>query len=554
MAVLMVPPLDDTDWPTLGPQVVEWMEDNLVFGPGDVRGEPYRLDDEKRGVLYRLYEVFPKGHPQAGRRRFKRGGISVRKGWAKTELAAAVAAAELHPDAPVRCDGWDASGEPVGVGVRDPYVPMVAYTEEQSEELAYGALVVMLGEGPLADDFDIGVERVLVIGGNGKPAGKAVALAAAPDSRDGARTTCQIFDETHRQASARLLHAHETMLANIPKRLGADAWTLEVTTAFEPGKGSVAEGTHEYAQLVEAGEIPDSRLFYYHRFASDVHDLDTPDGMRAAVIEASGPAAAFTDVDAIVDLGMDPKRDRRYWERVWLNRVVASSAQVFPVSRWDDLSEAGWRPPAGATVTLGFDGSRTQDATGLVGTDLDSGRQFRLALWERPTDAQGRPVEDWEVPADEVDAAVAEAFRRWDVLRMYADPYWWETHVSEWTGRHGFVRLGKRRMPRVMEWPTNRPRPMALAVKAYVGAIRTGEVLNDGDPDFRRHLANARRHDINQLDEDGTPLFTMRKERPDSPLKMDLAMAGCLSWEAHRDVLALGARAHKSRSRVPQTI
>jgi hypothetical protein len=138
MSVLMVPPLDDVLWPTLGPQVIEFIESYLVFGPGDLRGQPARVDAEKRALICRMYEVYPQGHPQVGRRRFKRVAISLRKGSAKTELLAWIAACELHPDGPVRCDGFDANGEPVGVGVIDPYIPMVAYTEEQgqSERLA----------------------------------------------------------------------------------------------------------------------------------------------------------------------------------------------------------------------------------------------------------------------------------------------------------------------------------------------------------------------------------------------------------------------------------
>jgi phage terminase large subunit-like protein len=50
-----------------------------------------------------MYEIYPQGHTQAGRRRFKRVGLSLAKGLAKTEFAAWIAACELHPDAPVRC-------------------------------------------------------------------------------------------------------------------------------------------------------------------------------------------------------------------------------------------------------------------------------------------------------------------------------------------------------------------------------------------------------------------------------------------------------------------
>lgn len=189
MTILCVPAIEESPWPSLGPQVCSFIEDYLVFGPGDLRGEPARLDSEKRALIYRAYEVFPPGHPQAGRRRFKRVAISLRKGSAKTEFAAWIAAAELHPDGPVRCDGFDAYGRPVGRGVVDPYIPMVAYTEEQSEDLAYGALRVILQYSQIADDFDIGLERIMRVNGDGK----AVALASAPDARDGARTTFQHF-------------------------------------------------------------------------------------------------------------------------------------------------------------------------------------------------------------------------------------------------------------------------------------------------------------------------------------------------------------------------
>ena len=147
--ILTVPQDGDKLYPTLGPLVCDWIEENLVFGPGDLRGQPAVLDDDKRALIWRMYEVYPKGHPFAGRRRFKRVGISLPKGLAKTEMAAWIAAAELHPEAPVRCVGWEYDKKakawvPQGGPVTDPYIPLVAYTEEQSDELAYGALKAIL--------------------------------------------------------------------------------------------------------------------------------------------------------------------------------------------------------------------------------------------------------------------------------------------------------------------------------------------------------------------------------------------------------------------------
>jgi hypothetical protein len=45
-------------------------------------------------------------------------------------------------------------------------------------------------------------------------------------------------------------------------------------------------------------------------------------------------------------------------------------------------------------------------------------------------------------------------------------------------------------------------------------------------------------------------MWTVRKEYRGSPLKIDGAMAGDLSWEARGDAVAAGATAKKRRRRV----
>lgn len=195
MALLVVPPFEaDEPWPTLGPQVCDLIEERMVFGPGSLQGDPAVLDDDKRAAIYSMYEVYPKEHPLAGRRRYKRAGYCVRKGLAKTELMAWISQAELHPEGPVRCDGFDAYGEPVGRPVKAPYIPLLSVTVEQVEELAYGALFYMVTEGPDADLFDATLDRIVRLSPSGRADGKAIALSNSPGARDGARTTFQGFD------------------------------------------------------------------------------------------------------------------------------------------------------------------------------------------------------------------------------------------------------------------------------------------------------------------------------------------------------------------------
>lgn len=529
--ILTVPDDGRALYPTLGPEICDWIEADLCFGPGDLRGQPAIVDDEKRALIYRMYEVFPVGHERAGRRRFRRCALSLVKGSAKTELAAWIAAAELHKDAPVRCVGWK-KGKPIGGPVTDPFVVLVAYTEEQSDELAYGALRCILEESAIGKDFDIGLERILRKDG----AGKAVSLAGSPNARDGARTTFQAFDETHRHTLPRLKQAHQTMMANLPKRKLADAWALEITTAPEPGAGSIAEATMEYAQQIADGRIADADLFFFHRQAGDEHDLTTKEGARAAAIEASGASASWRDIDAIVAQWADPTTDRTYWERVYCNRLVKGSSQAFDVEQWKALAAPTNPVKDGDLITVGFDGALFHDSTGIVATHVETGYQWLAGLWERP--ATLRPELPWQVPEAEVDVAMRGLFARFTVWRLYADPPYWQSWIAAWRGDFG--------EERVIEWWTNRRRQMTTALEGFVTAIRTGSITHDGSKDTARHLGNARKKELAERDEQGKALWLIQKERPDSPHKIDAAMASVLSWEARTDAIAAGATKTKA--------
>lgn len=504
-----------------------------MFGPGSLKGQQAKLDDEKRAIIWRAYEVYPKGHPREGRRRFQRVGISLPKGSSKTELVAWIAFAELHPDGPVRFDGWDARGNPVGRPVRDPYIPMVGVSEEQTEELAYGALVVVCTEGPDADLFDVTLDRILRLDDYGRADGKAVALAGSPNSRDGARTTHQAFDETHRLYLPRAREAHQTMLANLTKRPLDDPWHIEVTTAGELGQGSIAEDTHREAEAIRDGEYPNPDLLYHHRQAGDGHDLKTLAGRIAAVAEARGGVGEYApgQFEDIARQWDRPKADKSYLERVWLNRWIRQDAQAFDPVLTESLRTAGARIPDGELVTLGFDGARFRDATAIVATDVETGLQELVALWERPLDLL--ESEDWEVPELEVTDALTAAMARWQVWKAWADPPHWTETVASWAARWP---------DQVEEWWTNRPRPMAHGIRTYNEARRAGEVHYADSPladRLERHLGAAGRAPVNTWHE-GEQLFILRKLHPDR--KFDAGMAAVLSWLARLEAVSKGAK------------
>lgn len=561
MAVLIVPAVD-LSFPTLGPSLVQFIEERFVFGPGSLAGQPAHLDDEKKAALYRLYEVYPQGHRLAGRRRFQRGAIEWRKGLAKTEFAAWVAGAELHPEAPVRCDGFDAYGNAVGRPVAFPYIPMMAHTQEQVSELAYGVLKYVLEECPDADLFDPSLDRIMRKGPSGRADGKAVPVANSPGSRDGALTSFQHFDEPHRLYLPSHKAAHETMDANLVKRPLEDPWSLYTSTAGQPGQGSIEEDVRTEAEQIADGTIDAPQLFFFSRWAGEEHVDLVPrpatadaeavtkeqalENRIAAVADATGPAGEYGpgQFESIARKWDRPKADHAYLERVWLNRWRKSNSMAFDLTKIRDLRRESEVIAPGAFITLGFDGARYKDATGIVGTDIRTGMQQLLGGWERPDD-----VDEWEVDEIEVTATLEHILDTYDVWKMYGDPPHWTETMGSWSVRWP---------DQIEEWWTARPKTMAYTLREYVELINSGSITFGGSEeeldDLLRHLGNAGRKDLKIRDDEGQPLWILQKQDGRDDLKFDFGMAAVLSAKARLDAIKEGAKPRRRKRRAPRRL
>jgi hypothetical protein len=129
---------------------------------------------------------------------------------------------------------------------------------------------------------------------------------------------------------------------------------------------------------------------------------------------------------------------------------------------------------------------------------------------------------------------VAEVFERYIVWRAYVDDqYIRDVLVEKWQNRFGHRR--------VVVWHTNRPRPIAWAVRNYEDAVSGGDVSHDGNATFVEHIRHSRRRMLTVLDDKERPMHTLAKDSHGSPRKIDAAMAAVLSWEARSDCIAAGA-------------
>jgi phage terminase large subunit-like protein len=520
---------------------VEHIEKYLCHGPGDVVGESIELDDEFYAFVVKAYRL----DPDTGRRVYRRGFLSRAKGRAKSELAGMLVCAEAL--FPVRFDGWDARGEPVGRPVRSPFIRCLA-TEEGQSGNTYDNVSTMLEYlvEHHGDDFpgiDIGKSaqtssRIVLH----QQRGEITPSTASSAAKDGGKETFAVFDETHLYVLPELRRMHSTVRRNLRKRKEAEPWCLETSTMYEPGQDSVAEATHTYYKAIREGRVRDADaagLLFDHRQAPDGTDLADRDALLAGLRAAYGPAASWMDLDGIVAEIWDPQSAPSDSRRYWLNQPVAAEDALLDPAEWARcLSELRLQP--GDEVVLGFDGGKTDDATALVAMRVSDRLVQPIGIWERP---DGPLAKGWEVDRRQVSDLVAHAFGMYSVCGFFADVKLWESYIDEWSDTYRDELLVKSSPKSLIGYDMRgRQQELTLATEALVQAIRDGKLPHTGHPVLTRHVGNARRRP-NRWG------VSFGKESRESPKKVDAFAAMQLADMARRALLASPEWSKRSKKR-----
>jgi hypothetical protein len=518
------------EFPTLGHQVADWIADRCAVPDGERMGEPFVLTPEQLRFVLWHYRL----HPDAAANPatpsapfvFRRSQIVRPQKWGKGPLGAALICAEAA--GPVLFDGWDADGRPVGRPWVTPWIQVTACSEDQTDNV-YRALLPMIELGRLGLEVpDTGETRINLPGG-----GRIEPVTAAQRSRLGQRITFSLQDQTESWFSENGGHA----LADNQRRnlAGMGGRSVETPNAWDPAEHSVAQRTFE-------ANTPDVHKDY----------PDAPPGSftdkrqrRKILVAVYGDSAVhkggWVDLDRIDAEAVEliESGERAQAERWFGNRSEAGQDAAFDPDRWAELARPGLWVAGGRKelATLGFAGARFHDATGLVVTLVEQSHQIVFGEWQAD---RANP----EIESGPVTEAVGEAFDTFDVWRMYANPTYWADTIDAWAGRFG--------EKRVLAWWINRPKPMAYALRNYHDAMSgdTPALTHDGNATFARHVGNARRRATRMRDEEGRYLWTISKPGADSPRLIDLAIAGCLSWEARGDAIAAGVLRPQSKEMV----
>jgi phage terminase large subunit-like protein len=270
---------------------------------------------------------------------------------------------------------------------------------------------------------------------------------------------------------------------------------------------SVLADMREYAI-----EHPDDPSLVWREFSAAGFE-DHPVDCRHCWELASPALGDFLSVDGIAAF-LPPKTRESTFRR---SRLCQFSDEVddpwLPPRSWEACTDD--RPvPDGVDVTLALDGSFSQDATALVVCQIGDTPHLDVAgLWEPPP---GRV--DWRTPILDVEQAIRDACRRWQVRAIVCDPFRWQRSMQV---------LLDDGLP-VEEFAQTAQR-MTPATNALYEGIVNRTVTHSGDPRLARHVANA----TVRTDSRGTRVY---KESKHSTRRIDLAVCAIMAHAAAQSV------------------
>lgn len=513
-------------------------------------GEPWRFTLEQARWILWWYSL-----DELGRFVYHDGVLQRLKGWGKDPVGANLLSAEAF--GPCRFAGWGRNDQPEAMDVPDAWVQTAAVALQQTKNTM--RLFPSLFTKSAIRHFRIQVGKELIHGLGDRRLIEAV--TSSPTVLEGARSTFILKNETqHWWESNRGHDMADVVERNAAKSEDGGARALAITNAYDPAKDSSAQHDREAWELAEAGGSHTTGILYDSLEARPSEEL-SPKRAPKVIVQIRGDStwlSADRIVKSILDTRNPPSRSRRWW----YNQITAAEDAWIDVADLDICIAVGQREGIAPLkksdeVGLFFDGSKSDDATGISATRISDGISFTLGMWQKPPGKRG---EEWIVNRDDVDRRVSEVFGALcSPIAFFADPSharddetqerFWDGLIDQWHRRY-------RSQLRVWAVPgkgghsimwdmTSRKRQEAFTAACERTATEITEhtFRCDGDPRLRIHMRNARRFP----NEFG---ISIAKDHRSSPRKIDLAVTTVGSRMVRREVLNQEPEKKKRSGRV----
>lgn len=332
-------------FPTLGWQILEW---TYAFLPSPTdEHQPLLYTDEQAHRLLEWYRLDPDTGRFVHNRRLH---LEEGKGWGKQPVAASIDVAEFC--GPVCFDGWDATGQPVGVpwgtgGRFAPWIQIGAVSEAQTRNTyswVYWYLTANDGRAARELRIDAGLTRCYLMD-NAKAILEFVTAAAT--SREGQPVTHATLDEVQLWWPSNGGHAlADNILGNLTKTNGRAVFT---GNAYVKGEHSVAERF----DVEEPGVL---------RYATRAETRPEREWTREQLMDSLRPVyrdVPWVDLDRVVDDATSETADWEGMVRKFWNLPSEGGAHLWmPRGLWADrkgLVELNAALPTYAVVTIAHD-------------------------------------------------------------------------------------------------------------------------------------------------------------------------------------------------------
>lgn len=514
---------------TLGWHCLAWTKTYLQH----YVGRPWQYTPEQARLTLWWYAM----DPVTNRFLYRDGVIQRLKGHGKDPLVATYSAFEFV--GPCRFEQvaeegneWGVpTGQPLGMQHPAAWVQIAAVSQDQTRNTM--TLFPSIFTKRAIEEYRIDLGKEIIYADKGRA--RIEAVTSSPRALEGGRPTAVNMGETHHWLASNGGHEMAAVIErNSTKSADGQARSLANTNAFEPGEDSVAEQTRDAYEAVEAGRATDVGLFY------DSLEAPPEAKLTAAWIEPTLRAvrgdSTWLDIErlkaSILDIRNPPSRSRRFW----YNQIAAAEDAWMARHEWDACKREDLALADGDEVVIFFDGSKSDDATGLVACRMSDGLVSTLGVWQKPPNwptPESPGYVPYQVPREDVDGVVQNAFTRFKVLAFFADPgsgqdedgeMYWDTFLDRWGQAYGKKLLLRAVVAgskaHAVRWDMRDRRNQETfteAVKRTREDILQRQLLHDGHKVMRTHVINARRR-TNAWG------ITIGKEHRESARKIDLAI------------------------------
>jgi hypothetical protein len=499
---------------TLYPQIKAWSDRYIIQPDGPDAGKPFKLTEEQEHFALWWFAT-----DSRGRFVYRRGMLRRMKGWGKDPFGAWLCIVEFV--GPCRFSHFDRTGWPIAKQHPAAWVQIAAVSRDQTRN-TMTLFPGMISKRAISTyKIDMGKEIIYAEGGKKR----IEAVTSSPRSLEGQRSTFVLKNETHLWFGANEGHAMAEVIArNLAKSRGGDARSLAISNAHAPGEDSDAERDWDAYEKMIRGETRSTGFLYDSLEAPPETDLYEPESLTEGLLAARGDSD-WLDVERLLEEIYDPKTAPSTARRFYLNQIAAEEDSWLSRQEWDACAVPRVVQP-GEMITLGFDGSKSNDHTCLTGCALSDSHIFSLGVWD-PKKYKG------EIPRKEVDAAVEKAFTDYDVVGFLADVEEWESYIDIWEEDFGEELCVKSNSHHAIAFDMRqRKRESTMAIESLYDAVLERQVTHDGDPKISQYVYNAKRRPNNFG-------ISIGKENQQSDKKIDFAITAALARKARQDYLAL---------------